>query len=136
MSATQTRFNESQTQMRKKNNGGNGDFGSTGMGNLTKTSGGFSMANTGNATTLKGKLQKLEEDIQAVSDEMNSHKKDCNCLENEKEIVKKQLKLRTHEMRVNMMQELCKVEDDMKRHFKQQSNENGKLLQQLSNLKV
>ena len=36
----------------------------------------------------------------------------------------------------NLMQELCKVEDDMKRHFQHQSNENGKLLQQLANLKA
>ena len=31
---------------------------------------------------------------------------------------------------------LTKVEDDMKRHFTHQSNENGKLMQQLANLKA
>lgn len=136
MNASQSRFSQSQTQMRKTNNGGATDYNATGMGNTTKTGGAFSMTNSSNAATLKGKLQKLEEDIQLVSDEMNAHKKDCNCLENEKETVKKQLKLKTHEVRANLMQELCKVEDDMKRHFLHQSNENGKLLQQLANLKT
>lgn len=136
MNASQSRFNQSQTQMRKTNNGATGEYGQTGMGSMSKTGGGFSITNTSNAATLKGKLQKLEEDIQLVSDEMNSHKKDCNCLENEKETVKKQLKLKTHEVRANLLQELCKVEDDMKRHFTHQSNENGKLMQQLANLKA
>ncbi|MCQ2818846.1 MAG: hypothetical protein MJ252_16395 [archaeon] len=135
MNASQSRFGQSQTQMRKTGANGGTEYGQTGMGG-TKTSAAFTMTNSSNAATLKGKIAKLEEDMQAVSDEMNAHKKDCNCLENEKETVKKQLKLKTHEVKANLMQELNKIEDDMKRHFVHQNNENGKLLQQLANLKA
>jgi chromosome segregation ATPase len=44
--------------------------------------------------------------------------------------------MKTHEVKVNLLQELNKVEDEMKRHFSHQSAENGRLQQQIASLKA
>ena len=74
-------MNASQSQMRKT--GQAGEFGSTNFGQLTQTGNNFGAANSSNAATLKGKLASLEEQIQLVADEMNTHKKDVVSLKNE-----------------------------------------------------
>ena len=51
-------MNASQSQMRKT---GQGEFGSTNLGQLTQTGNNFGAANSSNAATLKGKLASLEE---------------------------------------------------------------------------
>ena len=127
MNASQSKF--SQSQMRKTNQTNPGEFGNSNIGNLTKTGNNFGATNSANAATLKGKLQSLEEQIQSVADEMNGHKKDVTSLKNEKDTLQEILKMKTHEVKVNLLQELNKVEDEMKRHFAHQSSENGRLQQ-------
>ena len=122
--------------MRKTNQSNPGEFANTNLGNLTKTGNNFGATNSANAATLKGKLQSLEEQIQSVSDEMNGHKKDVTSLKNEKDTLQEILKMKTHEVKVNLLQELNKVEDEMKRHFAHQSSENGRLQQQIASLKA
>lgn len=136
MKESQTRFNQSQSQMRKTSQTNPGEFNGSNMGQLTKTGGGFGVTNSSNAATLKGKLASLEEQIQMVADEMNSHKKDVTSLKNEKETLQDILKLKTHEVKANLLQELNKVEDEMKRHFSHQNAENSRLQQQISSLKA
>ena len=136
MNASQSKFNQSQSQMRKTNQSNPGEFANTNLGNLTKTGNNFGATNSANAATLKGKLQSLEEQIQSVSDEMNGHKKDVTSLKNEKDTLQEILKMKTHEVKVNLLQELNKVEDEMKRHFAHQSSENGRLQQQIASLKA
>ena len=67
---------------------------------------------------------------------MNGHKKDVTSLKNEKDTLQEILKMKTHEVKVNLLQELNKVEDEMKRHFAHQSSENGRLQQQIASLKA
>ena len=102
MNASQSRFNKTNQ----------GEFGSSNLGKLTQTGGNFEGTNSANAATLKGKLQSLEEQIQSVADEMNGHKKDVTSLKNEKDTLQEILKMKTHEVKVNLLQELNKVEDE------------------------
>ena len=127
-------MNASQSQMRKT--GQQGEFGSTNLGQLTQTGNNFAGNNSSNAATLKGKLASLEEQIQLVADEMNTHKKDVVSLKNEKDTLQEILKLKTHEVKNTLLQELNKVEDEMKRHFSHQTSENSRLQQQITSLKA
>jgi len=93
-------------------------------------------SNSSNAASLKGKLQTLEEAIQIVADEMNAHKKDVQSLKSEKETLQDMLKVKTIEVKSNLLTELGKVDDEMKRHFAHQKAENSRLQQQISQLKT
>ena len=68
-------MNASQTKFNRTNQSNPGEFGGTNLGNLTQTGNNFGATNSSNAATLKGKLASLEEQIQLVADEMNTHKK-------------------------------------------------------------
>jgi chromosome segregation ATPase len=92
--------------------------------------------NSSNAASLKGKLQNLEESVQNVSEEMNSHKRDVNQLKVEKDSLAELLKMRTHEVKSTLIQELTKVEEEMKRHFSHQKSENSRLTQFIAQLKT
>ena len=129
-------MNASQSQMRKTGQTGGGEFGSTNFGQLNQTGNNFGGGNSSNAATLKGKLSSLEEQIQLVADEMNTHKKDVVSLKNEKDTLQEILKLKTHEVKNTLLQELNKVEDEMKRHFSHQTSENSRLQQQITSLKA
>lgn len=104
---------------------------------MTQSGNNFGMTNnSSNAASLKGKLQGLEEAIQSVAEEMNTHKKDVTSLKNEKDTLQEILKLKTHEVKTTLVQELNKVEEEMKRHFSHQKAENSRLQQQISLLKT
>ena len=64
MNSSQSKFNQSQSQMRKTNQTNPGEFGATNLGQLTQTGNNFAGGNSSNAATLKGKLASLEEQIQ------------------------------------------------------------------------
>ena len=89
-----------------------------------------------NSSTLKGKLQLLEEQIQLIADEMNNHKKDVIRLKTEKDNLQETLKNKTGSVKTNLLQDLYKVEDEMKRHFSHQTSENGRLQQKITSLKA
>ena len=129
-------MNANQNQILKPGQMTGGEFGSTNLGQLTQTGNNFGQANSSNAATLKGKLASLEEQIQLVADEMNTHKKDVVSLKNEKDTLQEILKLKTHEVKNTLLQELNKVEDEMKRHFSHQTSENSRLQQQITSLKA
>jgi chromosome segregation ATPase len=44
--------------------------------------------------------------------------------------------MKTHEVKNTLLQELNKVEDEMKRHFSHQTSENSRLQQQITSLKA
>ncbi len=92
--------------------------------------------NSSNAASLKGKLQNLEEAIQQIADEMNMHKKEVTGLKQEKDTLQEMLKLKTHEVKETLLQELHKVNEEMNRHFSHQKAENSRLQQQISQLKT
>ena len=67
---------------------------------------------------------------------MNIHKQDVNNLKTEKDSIQEMLKIKTHEVKTTLLQELGKVEEEMKRHFAHQKAENSRLQQQISQLKT
>ena len=134
MNASQSKFNQS--QMQRTNQTNPGEFNSSNLGNLAQTGNNFNATNSENSATLKGKLASLEEQIQLVADEMNNHKKDVVSLKNEKDTLQEILKMKTHEVKNTLLQELNKVEDEMKRHFSHQTSENSRLQQQITSLKA
>ncbi len=83
------------------------------------------------------KLKKtFQESIQQVAEEMNTHKKDVTSLKTEKDTLQEMLQLKAREVKSTLIQELNKVEDEMKRHFSHQKAENSRLQQQISQLKT
>jgi predicted nucleic acid-binding Zn-ribbon protein len=73
-------------------------------------------ATTG-ASSLKGKLQGLEEHIKAVTEELNFHKKEVNTLKSEKESLERTLNMKLSDARKSLGNEIYRVEEEMKRHF-------------------
>jgi chromosome segregation ATPase len=67
---------------------------------------------------------------------MNGHKKDVISLKTEKESLQEILKLKTHEVKNTLLQELNKVGEEMGRHFAHQKSENARLQQQINALKA
>ena len=98
--------------------------------------GNLNLNTANNSSTLKGKLQLLEEQIQLIADEMNNHKKDVIRLKTEKDNLQETLKNKTGSVKTNLLQDLYKVEDEMKRHFSHQTSENGRLQQKITSLKA
>ena len=135
MNSSQNKFNQSQSQMHKTNQTNQGEFNASNLGQLTQT-GNYFASNSSNPATLKGKLASLEEQIQLVADEMNNHKKDVVSLKNEKDTLQEILKMKNSESKNTLLQELNRVEDEMKRHFSHQISENSRLQQQITSLKA
>ena len=80
-------------------------------------------------------MQNLEDMINGVAEDMNSHKKELYSLKTDKDVLQEELKIKNAEVKSALAQELGKVEDQMKTHFSHQKNENNNLQQQISSLK-
>jgi chromosome segregation ATPase len=93
-----------------------------------------SLANTGSAS-LKGKLLSLEEMVRSITEEMNFHKKEVQVLRSEKDTLESVLNMKINDVRKSLMNEIARVEDEMKRHFAHQKAENSRLQQQITQLK-
>ena len=91
-------------------------------------------ANSGSAS-LKGKLSSLEELVRSITDEMNFHKKEVQVLKSEKETLEKVLDMKIGDVRKSLMNEIGRVEDELKRHLAHQKAENSRLQQQINKLK-
>jgi chromosome segregation ATPase len=99
------------------------------------------MGNTIGSTTsqgsasLKGKLLSLEEMIRSLTEEMNFHKKEVQILRSEKDTLENVLNMKINDVRKSLMNEIYRVEEEMKRHFAHQKAENSRLQQQITQLK-
>jgi len=93
-----------------------------------------SITNAGSAS-LKGKLLSLEELVKSITDEMNIHKKEVQLLRSEKDTLESILNMKISDVRNSLMNEIAKVEDEMKKHFAHQKAENFRLQQQITQLK-
>lgn len=91
--------------------------------------------NQANNASLKGKIKNLDEELKITSEELNDHKKDISGLQLEKNTLKDILLMKTTEVKNSLLQELDKVEEEMKRHYSHQIAENNRMLQQISSLK-
>lgn len=92
--------------------------------------------NSSNSASLKGKLTILEDSIEDVKNEMTQHKLEVSQFKSEKDSIQEMLKTKTHEVKESLINELLKVEEEMKRHFSHQKAENSRLQQQISQLKT
>ena len=95
----------------------------------------FNVNHMGNPTNLKEKLIFLEGQIKLIGEEMNVHKKNIIDIKAEKESLQELLNVKTHDVKVNLLEELRKVEDEINKHFSHQTSENSRLQQQLTSLK-
>ena len=91
---------------------------------------------TQNSASLKGKLSILEENINDIANEMNSHKGEVSNLKLQKDNIQDLLKSKHDEVKNTLIQDLNKVEEEMKKHFGHQKAENSRLQQQISQLKT
>ena len=94
-----------------------------------------SFSGTGGTSSLKGKLMSLEETVRMLNDEINNHKREVQVLRSEKDTLESVLNQKIMEVRKGLMQEISRIEDDMKRNFAQQKSENMRLQQQITGLK-
>lgn len=114
------------------------EFAASPQSAMMKTSG--SMATLGatsgsGSASLKGKLVSLEKLVQALTEDLNFHKKEVQVLRSEKETLENVLNMKTQDVRNSLMTEISRVEDEMKRHFAHQKAENSRLQQQITQLK-
>ena len=70
--------------------------------------------------------------IKAIQDELNYHKQDVQGLRQEKTVLEQNLTLQTQDVRKTLTNELFKVEEDIKRHFAHQKQENARFQQQIT----
>lgn len=66
---------------------------------------------------------------------MNFHKKEVSLLRSEKDTLEKVLDMKISDVRKSLMNEIGRVEDELKRHLAHQKAENSRLQQQINKLK-
>lgn len=89
----------------------------------------------GGSGSLKGKLIGLEDGVKRLTDDMIRHKQEVQVLRSEKDALESALNLKVISVRKNLMNEISRVEEEMKRNFVHQKSENTKLQQQITGLK-
>ena len=94
-----------------------------------------SFSGTAGSSSLKGKLMSIEETVQMLNNEINNHKREVEVLRSEKDTLESVLNQKIMDVRKSLMQEISRIEDDMKRNFAQQKSENLRLQQQITGLK-
>lgn len=97
--------------------------------------GSMNATNAAGSASLKGKLLSLEEQIRSITEEMNYHKKEVQILRSEKDTLENVLNMKINDVRKSLMNEIYRVEEEMKRHFAHQKAENSRLQQQITQLK-
>ena len=97
--------------------------------NQTMTAGAFT-------ATLKGKINGLEETIKALQEELHFYKKEIQTLRSEKETLDDTLTRKAQEIRKTLTNDVLKSEEDMKKSYLAQKNENNKLQTQITTLKT
>jgi hypothetical protein len=65
--------------------------------------------------------------LRSLAEELSCHKKEVGVLRQEKDTLKSVITLKTQEVRKTLTNENFKVEEEMKRHYAHQKNENSRL---------
>ena len=79
------------------------------------------------SSTIKGKINGLEETISALQEEVNFYKKEIQTLRSEKETLDDTLTRKAQEIRKALTSDVLKAEEDMRNAYIGQKNENNKL---------
>ena len=88
--------------------------------NHTMTAGAFT-------STIKGKINGLEETIKATQEELNFYKKEIQTLRSEKETLDDTLTRKAQEIRKTLTNDVLKANEDMRNAYLSQKNENNKM---------
>ena len=86
--------------------------------------------------TLKGKINGLEETIKTLTEELHFYKKEIQTLRSEKELLDDTLTRKAQEIRKTLTTDVLKAEEDMKKTYLTQKNENNKIQNQVTTLKT
>ncbi len=73
--------------------------------------------------------------MRSLAEELSCHKKEVGVLRQEKDTLESVITLKTQEVRKTLTNENFKVEEEMKRHYAHQKNENSRLQQQITALR-
>ncbi len=85
--------------------------------------------------TVKFRIFDIEKKIFEVANDMNKHKDTMLSFRNDKETMEETVKKNTKLTMDFLTEELFKVENEMKRHFEKQKNENDDLQKEIMDLK-
>lgn len=94
------------------------------------------LSGSDNTAHLKGKLNNLNDNIRALQEQLNTHKKEVQILRSEKETLESVLTMKCQDTRKALTNELHRVEEEIKRHYNNQKAEGQRLQQQLTGLKT
>merc|ERR1719424_2709155 len=86
-------------------------------------------------TGLKGKLASLEDFISMQNEELAAQRQEIESLRNDKANVEGHYQGQLQELKKTMVQDVQRMQEEVKKHFAQQKAENGRLQQQLTTLK-
>ena len=85
--------------------------------------------------TLKSKIASLEQAIDVINEDLQANIDDIKALDREKSEHEKVLKEKTLDMKKSLLEELAKVEEEMKKHLVVQKEENNRLQKLITQLK-
>lgn len=85
---------------------------------------------------VRAKLLALDDMVEVLGHDLGVHKREVQVLRSEKESLEKVLNTKTTAVHKTLTTELKKVENDMKRHYHGQKEENLRVQAQVSNLKA
>ena len=78
-------------------------------------------------STLKGKINGLEETIKALQQEIHFYNKEIKNLRSEKEALDDQLTRKAQDIRKQLTNDVLQAEEDMKNKYLNQKNENNNM---------
>ena len=84
--------------------------------------------------SLRDKIDYMQEELRAVTDDVNYHKKDLQILRGQKEHLENVLSMKAVDVRKSLANEIVKVDNSLNRNMKAQIAENEMLLGQLKDL--
>ena len=85
--------------------------------------------------TLKSKIASLEQAIDVINEDLQANIDDIKALDRGKSEHEKVLKEKTLDMKKSLLEELAKVEEEMKKHLVVQKEENNRLQKLITQLK-
>jgi hypothetical protein len=85
---------------------------------------------------VRAKLLALDDMVETLGHDLGVHKREVQLLRSEKESLEKVLNTKTAGVQKTLTTELKKVENEMKRHYVGQKEENQRIQSQVSNLKA
>ena len=91
---------------------------------------------TAGASTIKGKVNGMEETIKALIEEINFYKKEVQTLRSEKEALDDTMTRKCQEIRQGLTNDVMKAQEDMRNSYMHTKSENNQLQTQVTQLKV